>query len=297
MHRHRPTDDHEIQNILDRVTARVAAVRGIEAIVLGGSRARGTADRRSDVDLGLYYDSREPFRIADLDRAARELDDRKAPGLVTSFGAWGLGQNGGGWLLVDGVHVDFLYRDLIAVRRAINDCRAGRAHSTYQIGHPMGFHVQTYAGEVSCCVSLHDPHSKLKRLKQMLAVYPDKLRTAIVIKHFFDATFEIGIAAKAAERADITYVAGSIFHAAGFMLLVLFALNRQWLINEKGSLAASRGLAIVPRGFHSTIESVMAQPGDNPRALARSLARMRSLAGALQEIAKREGIEASGYAP
>lgn len=67
---------------------------GVAAIVLGGSYARGTADRHSDIDLGLYYDSDRPFRVAELRSVARELDDRHLDALVTDFG--GPGVNGGG---------------------------------------------------------------------------------------------------------------------------------------------------------------------------------------------------------
>lgn len=287
--------DADIEDLLNKVTARVARIRGVAAIALGGSRARGTADRRSDIDLGVYYDSRRPFRISDLASAARDLDDRKDPGLVTRFGEWGPGVNGGGWLQVDGTHVDFLYRDLAAVRRAIDDCRAGRISSLHQLGHPMGFHVQTYPGEMNCCVPLHDPRAILKRLKRRVAVYPAAMRVAMVTRHFFAATFHLAIAVKPAERCDVAYVAGSLFHAAGFMTLVVYALNRQWLINEKGALAASRKFPICPRGFHSTIETVMARPGATPRALARSIATMKDLALALRATAAREGIEASGF--
>jgi len=285
----------EIQSILDRVVARASRVRGVSAIVLGGSRARGTADRHSDIDLGIYYDSRRPFRIADLERAARDLDDRNTPGLITPFGAWGPGVNGGGWLQVDGIHVDFLYRDLVAVRRAIEDCRAGRVTTLYQLGHPMGFHVQIYAGETSCCVPLYDPRSVLRHLKRKIVVYPAALRRAIVTRHLFDATFQLAVADKPARRRDIAYVAGSLFHAAGFMTMVLYALNRQWLINEKGALPASRKFKLRPRGFHSTIDAVMSRPGASPSALQRSIAKMRALAISLRSLAAREGIEATGF--
>jgi len=285
----------EIQGILDRVVARLGSVTRIEAIALGGSRARGTADRHSDIDLGIYYDSRRPFRISSLDRAARDLDDRKRTGLLTPLGAWGPGVDGGGWLQIDGWHVDFLYRDLVAVRRTIEDCRAGRISAAYQLGHPMGFHSQIYPGEIRCCIPLHDPRSKLRQLKRQVTVYPTVFRRAMVTKHFFDATFELAIAVKPAERGDTSYVTGSLFHAAGFMTLVLYALNRQWLINEKGMLPASRGFRIRPRGFHSTIESVMAKPGRTPRALLRSISRMRSLAVALRATAAGGGIVVSGF--
>ncbi len=141
----------EIDEIISQVVDRVAKVEGIVAIVLGGSRARGTADERSDIDLGIYYDAERPFSTVALEAAAQELDDRHAAGLVTPFGAWGPAVNGGGWLEIRGHHVDFLYREIGAVREAIEDFVAGRPRSVYQLGHPMGFHMQIYAGEVHVC--------------------------------------------------------------------------------------------------------------------------------------------------
>jgi predicted nucleotidyltransferase len=38
----------------DAVAGRLIAIPGVVAVVLGGSRARGTATPESDVDLGLY---------------------------------------------------------------------------------------------------------------------------------------------------------------------------------------------------------------------------------------------------
>jgi predicted nucleotidyltransferase len=291
------TIDPEANVVLDRVVNRVSRIRGVAAIVLGGSHARGTADLHSDIDLGIYYHEKNPFRIAALERAARDLDDRGSPGLVTRFGEWGPGVNGGGWLRIGGRQVDFLYRELGAVRRSAMDCRAGRVSNLHQLGHPMGFHSQIHAGELSVCIALHDPRGVIRRLKRLVTPYPEALRRTLVARHFFDATFHLAIADKPAKRGDVTYVAGSMFHAAGLLMLVLYALNRRWLINEKGALPASRDFEIAPRGFHSTIESVMAAPGHTPRELARNLERMRAMAAAMGKLAAREGFEVSGFGP
>jgi hypothetical protein len=117
----------------------------------------------------------------------------------------------------------------------------------------------------------------------------------MVTKHLFDATFQIAVADKPAQRGDVAYVAGSLFHAVGFMTMVLYALNREWLINEKGALPASRNFKLRPRGFHSTIEGVMAKPGTTPRALSASLAKIRALAISLRTLAASEGIEATCF--
>lgn len=53
----------EKQAILDAITARLAAVPGVVAIVLGGSYARGTARPDSDLDVAMYYAEQSPFKI------------------------------------------------------------------------------------------------------------------------------------------------------------------------------------------------------------------------------------------
>jgi|GEM_PF-4239521 len=58
------TIDPDANVVLGRVVSRVSRIFGVAAIVLGGSHARGTADPHSDIDLGIYYHAKNPFRIA-----------------------------------------------------------------------------------------------------------------------------------------------------------------------------------------------------------------------------------------
>ncbi len=274
-----------MEEIFSLVVRRVAKLDGVAAIVLGGSRARGNADERSDIDLGIYYHGANPFSTATLGEAAQELDDRHLDGLVTSFGEWGPGVNGGGWIEIRGRHVDFIYREIGAVREAIEDCIAGRPRSIYQLGHPLGFHMQIYAGEVHVCRPLFDPAGALAELKSLVSEYPEKFRAAAVAKHLFDAEFEISIAAKPAERADVMYVAGCLFRAAGFMTLVLYALNRRFFLNEKGAFAESQRFAIKPARFHDTAASVLGSIGATSAELSASVESFQRLVAELSQLA------------
>ncbi|HEY6394641.1 MAG TPA: nucleotidyltransferase domain-containing protein [Candidatus Binataceae bacterium] len=280
-----------VAEITDRIVHRVSRVEGVVAIVLGGSQARGTADSKSDVDLGIYYEPHHPFSIGQLSEAARELDDRHLPGLVTNFGEWGPGVNGGGWLLTLGRPVDFLYRDLDAVRTAVDDCLAGRVKAHYQIGHPMGFQNQIYLGELSSCRPLFDPCASVAKLKKRVAKYPAMLGQTLIRKHLFDAAFETEIARKPAERGDVMFVSGCLFRAAGFMTMTLYALNRRYWINEKGAFSESRRFGIRPPGFHSTVERVLANPGRKPAQLIRSIGVFGALAKKLGRAAKMDLAE------
>ena len=46
--------NQQLPQFIHRVVDRLQAVQGIEAIALGGSRARGNHTQKSDVDLGIY---------------------------------------------------------------------------------------------------------------------------------------------------------------------------------------------------------------------------------------------------
>jgi predicted nucleotidyltransferase len=264
-----------IAEICERVAARLRKIDGIEAVALGGSWSRGTARVDSDIDLGLAYDGDHSFSISALAEAARELDDRHIEGLVTPIGAWGAGVNGGGWLLIDGNHVDFLYRDLNRVRDVVERCVAGQPDAVYQLGHPMGFQSQIYAGETHFCRPIFDRDGKLARLRALVAEYPEKMRVALVRKHLFDSAFHLEIAAKPAARADIMYVAGCLFSATGFMTLVLYALNRRFYLNEKGAFLESAGFENRPAHFHERVAKLLSGVGADAAALAASVDAMR----------------------
>ena len=65
--------------LLDRVTTALTPVRGVRALVLGGSRARDIANERSDYDIGLYYDAANralPMFVA----SARYTESETSPG-------------------------------------------------------------------------------------------------------------------------------------------------------------------------------------------------------------------------
>src|SRR6201995_2917955 len=125
--------------ILQRIVPALAEVRGVAAIALGGSRARGTATDTSDYNIGLYYSAAHPLHTDKLLQAVRTFADTPEAAQVTPVGGWGPWIVGGGWLSVDGRKVDLLYRNFDDVAAIIEKCRAGEIAMHYQPGHPHGF--------------------------------------------------------------------------------------------------------------------------------------------------------------
>jgi predicted nucleotidyltransferase len=120
--------------LLERIVPRLAEAPGVVAVVLGGSRSRGTAIPTSDYDLGLYFGGDTSLDTRRLLKTVRELVDDPAAAEVTDVGAWGPRIVGGGWLSIAGRKVDLLYRGVEPVREVIAECCAGRIRMDYQPG-------------------------------------------------------------------------------------------------------------------------------------------------------------------
>lgn len=220
---------------LQRLVSALAEVPGLEAVVLGGSRARGTAHDRSDHDIGLYYREAAPLDIDRLREAANRLADQPTA-TVTPIGEWGPWIVGGAFLSIQGQKVDLLYRNIQAVAQVIEACRSGDVTMNYQPGHPHGFCSAIWAGEIALCRPLHDPRGAIAGLKSRALPYPAPLRQALVRRFQWEILFSIENAELAATRLEQTHVAGCVYRALACIVQVLFALNERYLINEKGAL-------------------------------------------------------------
>lgn len=265
-----------IPDMLTKIVDRVAGVAGVEAVVLGGSRARGTHTATSDVDLGIYYSG--TLDVAHLARVAAEIDDSHRENLVTAIGGWGPWINGGGWLTVQQVPVDFLYRDLNKLTQIISDCRAGRIEVAYQPGHPHAFTSAIYFSELALCQSLWDPHSTLAGLKTATQPYPAGLKRAILNTFWWEVDFSLKNAHKSISRGDVAYAAGCCFRGVACLAQTLFALNEQYYMNEKGAVALAAGFPMAPARFAERVALAFTQLEGSAPALSAGIETLELLA-------------------
>ncbi len=268
----------------ERIAARLGRIPGVAAVALGGSWARGEAHPDSDLDLGIYYDPKHPPALGALRALAEELDDRHKPDLLTDVGGWGPWINGGGWLVVEGQRMDWIYRDLALVERVIDECRAGKTRCYFQPGHPHGFHTHIYMGEVHYCLPLVDPHGILAGLKTLTARYPHPLKRALIDTYLWQAGFALDISRKSAIRGDVFHVSGALFQCAAALVQVVFALNECYCINEKGAIQTTEKLARCPAAFAETVRDVLAHPGKSQEELRASIERLARLVADVQTL-------------
>lgn len=247
---------------LGDLARQLSRVDGVVGVMLGGSRARGEHIASSDYDMGLYY--RPTVDTAALARLAHQFAGPDAE--VTEPGQWGPWVDGGAWLSVDGVSIDWIYRDADRVLRAWDDAQQGRFSFNAQTGHPFGVPDYAYIGEVALGVVLDDPSGELGDLKQQASTYPRALADALV-ERLWEAEFLIGGLRKAAQRADSVWVAGCLFRVVMLCVHALHGRAGRWLINEKGAVQSAGRLTVGPPNFEERAHAILGQLGTTPSEL------------------------------
>ena len=235
---------------LRTTTERLAALPGVRAVALGGSRAQGTHRPDSDWDLAVYYQG--AFDPADLRAVGWE-------GEVCEIGAWGGGVfNGGAWLTIDGRSVDVHYRDLDVVTHELTEVEQGRFRVEPLLFHLAGIPSYLVVAELAINRVLH---GELPRP----AAYPDKLRRTACDRWYGTASATLAYAAAHhADRGRRTEAAGALAVAATQAGHAVLAARGEWVTNEKRLLerAGLRDVdALVAQIAHGSVPEALDRAG------------------------------------
>jgi hypothetical protein len=112
------------------------------------------------------------------------------------------------------------------------------------------------------------------------------LREALIHRFQWEVLFSIENAETAIPKGDETYIAGCAFRSLACAAQVLFALNRHYLINEKGALAVAARLQLTVDNLADRVTGVWRAIGvrafddalDELRSVERELTRLTAAA-------------------
>ena len=207
---------------MEQLAARFAEIPGVEAVVLGGSRATGRAHAHSDWDFGLYY------RGTINPDAVRALGYE---GTVFAPGEWGRVVNGGAWLTIDGARVDLLYRDLDQVEQWTADAERGEYALYREVGYVAGIPTYIAPAELACSRvlvgSLPTPR------------FPTALQDRAPAKWRNLVAGALKFATGHAQRDDAAACAGNLAIAALSEAHARMIERGEWYLFEKGLLHAA----------------------------------------------------------
>ncbi len=206
------TDDEFIATVV----AACRQVSGVEAVSLGGSRARGDFRPGSDWDFAVYY-------RGEMD--PRPLEELGWAGRVFRPLEWGQVMYGGAVFDLDGRHLDIHYRNLDVVEHWTREAIEGR----FEV-HILGFHlagIPTYVlpGELATgrCLS-----GELAR-----PAYPEALRKSAPALWLGRANRELDYSAYWSASANPISGAGALAKVVLQGAHARLAHRGIWALNEK----------------------------------------------------------------
>ena len=266
--------------LIDQIITQLKSVRGVQAIVLGGSYASGMQHPDSDIDIAIYYRQAQPLDSKQVRTIAVALNDTSNP-VVTDISSWGRWVNGGAWLTIQGQRVDFLYRNSDFVSRILDECANGIFEIDYLQQPPYGFYSYMYCAETQICKPLYDPNSIISLLKAKVTTYPQLLKQAIIQQCSWSANFSLENAYKAAHRGDVYFTTGCVARAISMLVQVLYALNETYFLSEKNLEQHVNVFKILPDNFLNRVKAILSNIGSNAEPLVISVASTNSL---LQDV-------------
>ena len=242
---------------------------GRVGVALGGSRAKGLSDARSDYDFRVYADR---FRGPEL-RATVE---------------WRAFQAARRELEAEGIRIDGVWCRLVAdIDRDLGRWQSGELATIDYDWTVWGYHLPT---DIANQQVIADPDGVLADWKRRLADYPEPLRRAILehfggILRYWRGDYHY---MSKVERGDIVFLAGltaALVHAA---IQVVFALNRAWYVGDGWNLRVAAGFAILPADFEARVTAIL-DPGSTADRLVVQRDRLMDLVDEVLTLASRHG--------
>ena len=216
-----------IAELVDMLTA----MPGTVAVVLGGSRALGSSDEKSDWDLGLYY------------RGTISLTALAAHGVVYSPGSWGRVMNGGAWLRCGGEKVDVILRDLDVVEHWTRRAEQGEFEVDALLGYLAGVPTYSLSAELASC--------RVLRGNIQATPFPPKLVASAPPRWRFCRSFSLDYARMHGRRGNLAGAAGQAAKSVMEEAHAILCERGQWMCNEK-RLIETAGLG----GLHALFAQV-----------------------------------------
>ncbi|MDJ1498719.1 nucleotidyltransferase domain-containing protein [Cytophagaceae bacterium DM2B3-1] len=272
----------EKQEILDTIVKDLKGITNVQAIVLGGSYATGTATETSDLDIGIYYYEKAPFDIREIQAIAKKYAKDSSP-TVTGFYEWGPWVNGGAWVKTAYGKVDLLYKNIEQITTTIDNAQEGLWENHFEQQPPYGFSSIIFLAETQVCIPLYDPEGIIAKLKSAVQTYPPKLKQLVVQQSLWSAEFTIWHADSFAVKQDVYNTLGCLTRAIKNIVTALFALNELYPISDKRAIQVLEQSTIKPPHLTDKINAVLCVDMDT---LSENVTLLKSLFNEVVDLAQ-----------
>jgi hypothetical protein len=282
----------EIQSVVEQLIPLLCQFALSEAgIAVGGAHAKGTDDAASDLDLYVFASD----VLTSAERAQRARDFSPEVAKLVSWGDEEPFTQGGTDFTYRAHKVECWLRNSELIESTLAECREGIVRRDFVTWTTTGFYNHCCLSDLKAMIPVSDPAGLLAGWKLEIAVYPPKLRAAIVRGHlsaarFWPHNFHYD---SAIERQDVIYTTGIVQQVVHNLIQVLFAANSTYFPGDKKLAEALGHLACTPARFAERVNALLF-PAERVSValLKRQQAELQRLLREVEDlVAERLGVE------
>lgn len=245
---------------MEELFKKLFALPQVEAIALGGSRAGGDFDDKSDWDVYVYCVKKIPedIRSALLQKYCNRIE------IGNHF--WEYEDN---CILKNGVDIDILYRDLDAfakeISEVVDECAARNGYTTCM------WH------NLCTCKIVYDENDRLTSLQKKYKIpYPKLLKQNIINRNMKLLRYALpafeGQIAKAVKRSDMVSINHRITEFLASYFDVIFAYNELTHPGEKRLIDfCEKHCKKLPANFQENLEQLFFDMFSRPESISENI--------------------------
>lgn len=230
----------------------LSAIERVDAVALGGSRGLGTANEDSDYDFVVFRAGGEMIPPAQLAEALRPFADAGEISNEAGFVS----------ARIAGRKVEIFQKDLSLIEREIQSARQGKFRWYIRQLFPHG--------DLSTCLITHLIHLEvcqehahcLSRLRQLAWPFPPPLMQSLAKTFLTQTTITLMHARKIRRAEDFQHLVALCSAFVFFSNIVLFAINRQYPLLEKGGSALTQHFGLRPAQYEQRVAALYKAAAD-----------------------------------
>ena len=102
-------------------------------------------------------------------------------------------------------------------------------------------------------------------MKRVAGKYPTELQKAMIHLFSFEAEFSLWLAENSIDIDDVYYVTAHVVRSVSALNQVLFALNKEYCLNEKKAVKMIDKFDIHPTSYKSKVDDIFAAVGSDTK--------------------------------
>ncbi len=267
-----------MNTLIKEIFEEMKELKEVEVIAIGGSRAKGNFDERSDYDIYVYYN--KPIDV----NVRKKILNKYVKYMEYGNKFWEEEDDG---VLNDGIEIEFIYRDIKFLEEI---------HENIYVKNNTSFGYSTcHIDNILYCDVVFDKNNIMEKYKKIYETYPDALRENIILKNMEllhnkmpSLSFQV---IKALKRKDIIGINNRLSEYFAMYFDVVFALNYKYNTGEKRLLEDLEKCEIKPENAVENIENLFSVAMCDSEKAIKLITKMSEN---LNELAK-EHLEAVSY--